>query len=82
MTSLIDDLGFRLARYASTLPLAIYVVADAPGRRILVHRGPIPAAGEQPGRYESVETVVAGGALRFTVEGVEIGPIPYESLLP
>lgn len=82
VTSLPEDLGPRLARYASSLPLACYLVADVPGRRILIHKGPIAGEGEQPGRYESVETVTAGGSLRLTIDGIALEPIPYEQLLP
>ncbi|MGE3817911.1 MAG: Uma2 family endonuclease [Isosphaeraceae bacterium] len=82
VTSLPEDLGPRLARYASCLPLAGYVVADVPGRRILVHSRPIPAQGDQPGKYESVQTVTAGGRLQLTIDGIALDPIPYEQLLP
>ncbi|MCA1685445.1 MAG: Uma2 family endonuclease, partial [Planctomycetia bacterium] len=39
-TSLREDLGVRLSRYALTLPMATYLVADIPHHQILIFNGP------------------------------------------
>ena len=50
VSSLLEDLGVRLNRYASVLPLATYVVADVPHRQLLVHTAP-RAANDPGGGY-------------------------------
>jgi Uma2 family endonuclease len=77
VTSLPRDLGVRLSHFATSLPEATYLVADVKNRRVLVHRGPRP---DPPG-YSEVETVGPGGALRLTVGGQELAPIPFEEIM-
>lgn len=77
VTSLSRDLGPRLARYASSLPNASYVVADVKNRRILVHRRPQA----EPAGYAEVETVGPGQVIKLTVGGVELAPIPFEEVM-
>jgi Uma2 family endonuclease len=77
VTGLPSDMGSRLARCAATLPNALYVVADVKNRRIIVHRRP---HGE-PAGYGEVETIGPGQAIRLTVGGVDLAPIPFEDLM-
>jgi hypothetical protein len=77
VTSLPRDLGPRLAVFARRLPEAVYLVVDVSNRRIVIHR---ESQSEPPG-YAQIETVGPGQALRLTIGGVELAPIPFEDVL-
>jgi Uma2 family endonuclease len=77
VSSLPKDLGSRLARYALSLPEAIYLVADVKNRRVLIHRRPQA----EPAGYTEVETIGPGQAMRLTIGGVDLAPIPFEDLM-
>jgi Uma2 family endonuclease len=77
MTSLPRDLGPRLAQFSRTLPHATYVVVDVKNRRVIIHRRPQA----EPAGYAEVEAVGPGQAIRLTVGGVDLEPIPFEELM-
>jgi len=77
VTSLSRDLGPRRAHYALTLPEACYMVVDVKSHCILVHRKPQA----EPAGYAEVETVGPGQAIRLTIGGVELAPIPFEEVM-
>lgn len=81
VTSLPQDLGIGLRRYAQTLPLAVYVVADVPHRQVLVHSGPIAA--ERPGEsgYRDQTVVGPGQLIHLHLAGLDLDPIPFEEVM-
>lgn len=81
VSSLPNDLGDRLSRYARTLPDAIYIVADIKNRRLLVHRGPRAIPDSDRGEYTEVETIGPGQVLRLTIGDVALEPIPFEEVM-
>jgi hypothetical protein len=81
VSSLPEDLGPRLSRYALTLPSATYVVADVKNRRVLVHTGPRTAGDPPVGEYSGREVIEPGGVIRLRLGEVEIAPIPFEDVL-
>ncbi|MFO0961035.1 MAG: Uma2 family endonuclease [Isosphaeraceae bacterium] len=76
VTSLAEDLGDRLDRYSRTLPLATYIVADIPNRRLLVHTGP-----KGDGGYDSCEIVGPGQSVVIRLGDVALEPIPYDEVM-
>ena len=81
VTSLKADLGPRLSRYALALPGAIYLVADVPRRRVLIHSEPRRNETTGRGEYGQCAEVGPGGSLVLKIDGVEIGPIPFEEVM-
>jgi Uma2 family endonuclease len=81
VSSLSRDLGSRLARYASTLPLASYVVADITHRQILVHSNPRSSTDTESGGYTNLTVVKPGEALKLRFGDIELDPIPYEEVM-
>jgi len=81
VSSLPEDLGVRLSRYASALPLAAYVVADVLHHQILVHTTPRPSDDPGGGGYGDCSVVRPGGVIRLWLDGVELEPIPYEEVM-
>jgi hypothetical protein len=81
VSSLPEDLGIRLLRYAAALPLAIYVVADVSHRQVLVHATPRPASDPRGGGYDECSVVRPGGVIRLRLDDVELEPIPYEEVM-
>jgi Uma2 family endonuclease len=81
VSSLPEDLGVRLARYAGALPLAAYIVADILHRQVLVHT--VPRAANDPGGSGSgaCSVVRPGEAIRLRLEGVDLEPFPYEEVM-
>jgi hypothetical protein len=81
VSSLPEDLGVRLSRYADALPLAVYVVADVPHRQLLIHA--MPGSASDPGTrgYGERSVVRPGEALRLRLNGVDLEPIPYEEVM-
>ena len=76
VTSLAADLGDRLDRYSRTLPEAVYIVADIPGRRALIHTSP-----KAEGGYATCTEVGPGGSIALRLGGVDIEPIAYEEVM-
>lgn len=81
VTSPKADLGPRLSRYALSLPDAIYLVADVPRRRVLIHSDPRRNETTGRGEYGQCAEVGPGGSLVLKIDGVEIGPIPFEEVM-
>jgi Uma2 family endonuclease len=81
VSSLPEDLGRRLSRYALTLPSAAYVVADVRNRRVLVHTGPRAANAPDTGEYAVRDAVGLGGSIRLRLGGVDLEPIPFEEVM-
>ena len=81
LSSLPEDLGSRLARYARTLPLATYIVADISHRQVLVHTRPLAADGPEAGRYGDRLAVRVGEAIRLRLDGTDLEPIPYDEVM-
>ena len=81
VTSLGQDLGLRLSRYAISLASASYIVVDVLNRRILVHNGPRIDPESGRGEYASVESVGPGQTVRLSPDGIDLEPIPFEELL-
>lgn len=81
VTSLPEDLGKHLSRYAQALPLAPYIVADVPHRQVLVHAQHQAADDLGAGRYGERSVVRPGEVIRLRLEGVDLEPIPYEEVL-
>jgi hypothetical protein len=80
VSSLPEDLGVRLSRYALALPLATYIVANIPHHQVLVFTGPRTAeTGE--GGYGDRVTVGPGQAIQLRLGGQEIRPIPWEEVM-
>jgi len=81
VSSLPEDLGDRLSRYAQALPLAAYIVADIPHRQVLVHTQ--PQAGKDPGsgQYGVRGGVRPGEAIRLRLDSADLEPIPYEEVM-
>jgi hypothetical protein len=80
VSSFPKDLGIRLSRYASALSLASYVVADVPHRQILVFARP-RASNDARGGYDETCVVRSGEALRLSLDGADLEPIPYEEVM-
>ena len=80
-SSLPEDLGVRLSRYAMTLPFATYVVADIRHHQILVFTGPRAAGEAGNGEYAERKVVGRGDAVRLRLNGVDIEPIPWEEVM-
>ena len=76
VSSLAADLGPRLARYASTLPSAVYLVADVLNRQLLLHTLP-----QANGEYLQRVVTGPGGQLCLQIDGIDIEPIAYESVM-
>jgi hypothetical protein len=76
-----ECLGRRLSRYAATLPVATFVVADVKSHRVLVHRGARPSRELDRGTFAKVETVGPGQAIRLEIGGVILDPIPFEEVM-
>jgi hypothetical protein len=81
VSSLPQDLGVRLSRYALTLPDATYLVADVRHKQVLVHTDPRPADEAGRGSYGACTVVKPGESIRLRLGGVEIAPIPFEEVL-
>jgi Uma2 family endonuclease len=81
VSSLPEDLGVRLLRYAAALPLAVYVVADVRHRQVLVHTMPRPANDPRGGGYDACTVVRPGDVIRLRLNDVELEPIPYEEVM-
>jgi len=81
VSSLPEDLGIRLSRYAGALPLATYLVADVPHRQVLVHTTPRPANDPGGAAYVECSVVRPGEAIRLRLDGVELTPIAYEEVM-
>jgi hypothetical protein len=81
VSSLPEDLGVRLLRYAAALPLAVPVVADVRHRQVLVHTKPRPANDPRGGGYDECIVVRAGDLIRLRLDHVELEPIPYEEVM-
>ena len=81
VTSLAKDLGPRLSLYAIALPRASYVVVDVLNRRILVLKDPRIDPESGRGEYASVESIGPGQTVRFTLDGIDLKPIPFEEIL-
>ena len=79
VSSLAADLGEVAEKYARAL-IPVYWVADVKNRRILTHQGPRVVDGR--GEYARVEPFGPGQAVPLVLDGVEIGRIPVEELLP
>ena len=76
-SSLKDDLGPRLAGYASA-GIPVYWVLNLVDSIILVFERPVPAEG----RYETSQTYALGQSVPFRLDGVPIAEIPAADLLP
>jgi hypothetical protein len=81
VSSLPEDLGARLSRYALTLPFASYIVADVVHHQILVHTGPRTSGDPDTGEYAERTFVRAGEMIRIHVGGADLEPIPYEEVM-
>jgi Putative restriction endonuclease len=81
VSSLPEDLGDRLSRYALSLPSASYVVADVVHRQVLVHSGPRPTNMPNVGEYAERTLVRAGESILLRVGDVDLEPIPYEDVM-
>lgn len=81
VSSLPDDLGARLSRYALTLPLAAYVVDDVSHRQILIHTNPRVTSDSSGGEYAEYTVVGPGATMRLRLGGVDVEPIPYEEVM-
>jgi Uma2 family endonuclease len=81
VSSLPEDLGVRLLRYAAALPLAIYIVADVPHRQVLVHALPRPANDPRGVGYDECTVVRPGDVIRLRLDDVELEPIPYGEVM-
>lgn len=78
VTSLPDDLGPRLEKYARA-GIPAYWVADVHGRRVLAHAMPRVVNGR--GEYARVDFVVPGTSLPLVLDGREVAAIPYEEVM-
>jgi len=76
VSSLPEELGARRSRYASTLPSAVYLVADVPHHRLLVHIHP-----RATGEYAERVITCPGEVLRLQLGGVDLEPIPFEEVM-
>ena len=81
VSSLPEDPGPRLARYARSLPMATYIVADIPHRQALVHTRPQVTDDPSPGRYGDRLAVRADEAIRLRLEGTDLEPIPFDEVM-
>jgi hypothetical protein len=81
LSSLPEDLGVRLSRYALTLPQATYVVADIPHRQVLVFTAPRATAEGDKGEYGERVAVGPGATIRLRLGDAELEPIPYEEVM-
>ena len=81
VTSRSADLGPRLSRYAFSLPDAIYLVADVPRRRVLIHSEPRRNEATGRGEYGQCVEVGPGQSIVLKLDGVEIKPIPFEEVM-
>ncbi len=81
VTSLREDLTDRLSRYATSLPDAVYLLADVNHRRILVHSQPHTIEGTERGEYGGQVVVGPGESIRLQVGGIILEPIPYEEVM-
>lgn len=81
VSSLPEDVGVRLSRYANALPLATYVVADVAHRQLLIHSEPRRADDPAGGTYRQRTVVGPGESLRLRCGEFELEPIPYESVM-
>lgn len=75
VTSLSSDLGVRLKRYAATLPMAAYLVADVPHRRFLLHEGPGPEG------FARRAEIGPGGRIELRLGTLDLAPIPFEEVM-
>ena len=76
VSSLPDDLGARLSRYALTLPSAVDLVADVHHHQLLVHTRP-----SATGEYEERVITRPGEVLRLQLGGIDLEPIPFEEVM-
>jgi len=81
VSSLGEDLGDRLSRYARALPLATYIVADIPHRQILVHTQPQAPSDARSGGYGERTVVRPGEVIRLRLNETDLEPIPYEEVM-
>jgi hypothetical protein len=81
VSSLPEDLGVRLLRYAAALPLAVHIVADVSHRQVLVHAMPRPANDPKGAGYGECTVVRPGELIRLRLDDVELEPIPYEEVM-
>ena len=81
MSSLPEDIGARLSRYALTLPSATYVVADIKNHQVLVHTGPRAAGAPDEGTYAERIVARAGESIRLKLGDTDLEPIPYEEVM-
>ena len=75
VSSLSRDLGPRAVAFARA-GVVVYWVVDALAGRVVEHRGPGPDG------YATVRVLGAGDILTIPLDGVEVGPILVEDLLP
>jgi Uma2 family endonuclease len=76
-TSLKRDLGRKMQGDARA-GFPTYWVVDLMGGTIIEHRDPVP----DQARYATVTTHARGGAIPLILDGVEVGLIPVDDLLP
>jgi len=81
VSSLPEDLGDRLSRYAQALPLATYIVAVIPHRQVLVHTQPQAGNDPGPGQYGERAVVRPGEAIRIRLDQADLEPIRYEEVM-
>lgn len=81
VSSLPEDLGIRLSRYALTLPDAAYVVADVKNHQLILFTRPRADPETGRGGYETRTVVKPGEALRLRLDGRDLDPIPYEEVM-
>lgn len=80
-TTLAEDRGEKLNLYAEA-KIPEYWIVNLVDKKVEVYRLPMGASGEQPARYEVIDTFDIGASVTVTLDGAQVGTIAVRDILP